>query len=87
MIRAGISDHREIDGGNWTAKAGIRHMAGRTGHVPKWRHIQIVIQEAAEYPLGCVAIALNGRGVTCYSQWPQLLQLQEILLENAANSR
>src|SRR5208282_5088086 len=31
MIRAGISDHCEIDGGNRTVKAGIWHMAyGRT---------------------------------------------------------
>src|SRR3984893_3571374 len=89
-IRTGICDHRQIDGRDRPAKAGVRQMARSTGHVPEGGHILVVIQQAPEYSYRIISSALKYWRVTfplgiAQNRRRQCLPLCEIAIEDGLN--
>src|SRR6266850_5101016 len=85
FFRSGIRDHRQIDGRDRSAKAGVRHMAERAGPIPEGGHVLVEIHQLAEYSICVISGALKCWRLTCQSRKWQGEKLFESLKEDALN--
>src|SRR6266850_1362195 len=85
FFRSGIRDHRQIDGRDRSAKAGVRHVAETAGPIPKGGHVLVEVHYLAEHLYCLISGALKCWRLTCQSRRIYCARDCESFPEDAVN--